>query len=88
MRKKIVSLKNNARAAAMESQSFFVVRQRFAVDENLTGIGGIETGQETEQSGLATAGRPNERKRVSEFEFGIHGIKDYLGGKLFCDPAQ
>ncbi len=88
MRKKIVGLKNNARAAAMASQAFFVLRQRFAVDKNLAGIGGIETGQKPEQSGLATAGRPNERKRVSESDFEIHGIKDGLGAKLSCYPAQ
>ena len=86
--KEIEGLKNNARVAAMNSQSLLVLRQRFTIYENFTSIRGIKTCEQSEECGLASAGWPDKREGVGKLRLEIHDIKDSLGSEFFCETAQ
>lgn len=86
--KEIEGLKNNARVAAMNSQSLLVLRQRFTIYENFTRIRSIKACEQSEECGLASAGWSDKREGVGKLRLEIHGIKDSLGSKLFCETAQ
>ena len=86
--KEIEGLKNNARVAAMNSQSLLIPRQRFAIYENFTRIRSIKTGEEAEECGLASAGWSDKRECVGKLRLEIHGIKDGLGSEFLCETAQ
>jgi len=86
--KEIEGLKNNARVAAMNSQSLLVLRQRLTIYENFTRIGRIKPGEETEEGGLTSAGWSDKGEGVGKLRLEIYGIKDSLGSKLFCETAQ
>ena len=81
--KEIVGLKNNARVAAVDSQAFLVLRQRFAVHEDFARVGGIKTCKKTEEGGFTSTGWSDERKGVDKLRLEIHGIKDSLGSESF-----
>ena len=86
--KKVEGLKNNADAAAVESEMLLVPRQRLAVDKDSTRIGGIKAGEQSKECGLATAGRTDQREGMGKLDLEIHRIQHGLGSKFLCETAQ
>jgi hypothetical protein len=88
MRKEIEGLKNCPHTATMPMQPRLVGGKQFAIQANFPAIKLLEPTQQPKQGRLASAGWPDQRKTMGEFDPELGNVQNQLSFVGFLQPLN
>ena len=77
-----------AEAVTQSVESLFRASDQLIIDFQLTGTGVLQAGNDTQQSGFPTAGRPDEHEGMDLFQRQRDGVKDDMPIKTLGNVAE